>query len=136
MADIGPGRPATSLTFDDAVWREEVERFAARSRPRVAGETARRELERSLPASGFKACAADGPDGTRLPKCAKLFVPLGRSGSAAAPYGSSSRRRSPPRSSCVCWPSASVTRRVCAASYERAYKRLHDGIQISRPDLG
>ena len=129
MADIRPGRPAASLTFDDAVWREEVERYASGSGPRVAGEAARRKLERSLPGRGFKACAAEGPDGTRLPKCVKLFVPLGRSGSASAPYGFVFE-------AALAGTPATLELRLLAfgerhpppgvrSVYERAHKRLH-----------
>jgi hypothetical protein len=129
MADIRPGRLAASLTFDDAVWREEVERFAAGSRPRVTGEAARRELERSLPGIGFKACAAEGSDGTRLPKCVKLFVPVGHSSSASAPFGFVFE-------AAVAGKSATLELRLLAFGerhpppgvrtvYERAHKRLH-----------
>lgn len=87
MGDTPPRRRTASVIVDDDVWEQEVARFAAGSRPRVAAEVARREMERSLPAAGFQPCAADGPDRTRLPRCMKLYVPLGLSSSAAAPYG-------------------------------------------------
>ena len=47
---------------------------------------ARRELESRRPSAGWLPCEADGPGGTRLASCVKVYVPLGREPSAA-PYG-------------------------------------------------
>lgn len=129
MADIRPRRATFVVTFDDEVWSEEVQRFASGSRPRLAAESARRELERAPSGTGFESCAADGPDGSRLPRCMKLYAPLGRSGSAAAPFGfvfevslSATRERLELRLLAFGerHPPAGVR-----SVYERAHKRLH-----------
>lgn len=129
MSDSPRRRPAAAVAFDEEVWQQEVERFAVGSRPRVAAETARRELERSLPSRGFQSCAADGPDHSRLERCVKLYVPLGRSSSAAAPYGFVLE-------AALAATSKSLELRLLAfgerhppagarSVYERAHKRLH-----------
>lgn len=86
MADI-PGRLAVTLVFDDRVWAEEVERFGPNSRPRLSAVTARRELEHAGAGPGFQPCGSEGPDGTNLSGCMKVYLPLGRPSSSEAPYG-------------------------------------------------
>jgi hypothetical protein len=68
------------------VWQEEVHRFDKGSPVRQAAESGRRRLETERPSAGWLPCEAEGPGGTGLPGCVKLYLPLGREPSAA-PYG-------------------------------------------------
>lgn len=68
-------------------------------------------------------------EGTRLPSCVKLYVPLGASGASDAPYGFVFRLVQKPDKSIACQllafgvrhPDKPQTRSV----YARAHKRLH-----------
>jgi hypothetical protein len=60
--------------FDDAAWEEDLLRASAAAR-RVA-ENARAEFERNgVAIDQLKACQAEGPDGTELPHCLKVYLP-------------------------------------------------------------
>jgi hypothetical protein len=75
------------VVFGDREWVEEVERLNRNSLARARAETARREIETGRSRLAWKRCEAEGPSGTRLPGCRKLYVPLGEAGPSAAPYG-------------------------------------------------
>ena len=71
-----------------ATWQEEVERFAPRSAARVAADRERRRLEHDgLNIADLQACAAVGPDGTRLPGLVKVYVPISDAAASQRPYG-------------------------------------------------
>jgi hypothetical protein len=128
---ISSGRslPPVSVRFDREEWLEEVERLEERSLSRVQAERARREVEGGTVPFDWKKCEAEGEDGTRLPGCSKLYVPLGRQGASEAPFGFVFQLAQDPDGSLV-WnfvafgerhPNNPATRTV----YERAHKRLH-----------
>jgi hypothetical protein len=74
-----PRRPgAARVVFDDAFWLDDLARTDTPGR-RVA-EDARRQFEADgVPVAELRACDAEGRDGTRLPGCVKVYLPL--------PYG-------------------------------------------------
>ena len=84
MADIGV--PGERFAFDQDVWAEEVERFDARGKARAEAVRARRDLARPGARIPARACDPDARDGTRLERCAKVYVPIGVEPSRA-PYG-------------------------------------------------
>ncbi len=70
-----PRRPGRArVVFDDVLWHNDLAR-ATREAARVA-EHARRSLEQHGAAiEELRRCEDPGPDGTRLPRCMKLYVP-------------------------------------------------------------
>jgi len=87
MAERRQGAAEISIEFDEEVWVEEVERLRSRSPARARAEKARREIEADRSGLRWQPCEEDGPQGTRLGGCVKLYVPLGQEGASAAPYG-------------------------------------------------
>jgi hypothetical protein len=60
--------------FDEAAWAADLLRASAAGR-RVATD-ARNEFETNgVPIEHLKACEPEGPAGTRLPHCVKVYVP-------------------------------------------------------------
>jgi hypothetical protein len=116
--------------FGSKEWTEEVERFGSKSPARLQAQRARREIEAGRAALAWRRCRAQGaPDGTSLPGCVKLYVPLGKSGASDAPYGFVFRLQQESDGSLSLnfvafgerHPDNPATRTV----YERAHKRLH-----------
>lgn len=71
-----PERPARTppVIFGTAAWAEDVLRASAAAQ-RVA-EAARADYERDgVPVADLRACQAEGPDGTRLEHCVKVYLP-------------------------------------------------------------
>src|SRR6476646_4436601 len=87
MADTGKKPPTAAPIFGAQEWAEEVERYEPSAAARVSAAAARRELEAGKAKLVWRPCEAEGVDGTRLPGCRKLYVPLGREGASAVPYG-------------------------------------------------
>jgi hypothetical protein len=63
------------VRFDEGVWREALRGFSGRplqiaTRARSAAE------EHGVALVDVRPCEASGPDGTRLPGCAKLYLPV------------------------------------------------------------
>ena len=75
------------LVFGDTEWAEEVERYNANAVARTRAEVARREIESGKAKLTWRPCEPVGPDGTRLPGCRKLYVPLGDEGASTSPFG-------------------------------------------------
>jgi hypothetical protein len=77
------------VVFPAGVWRADVEgRYPASSRARVVAERARRALERrGIPERELQACEPEGPEGTQLAGCLKLYLPLGPSDPRERPFG-------------------------------------------------
>ena len=122
------GRPPVAIEFGSVEWDEEVGRFDPRSLARACAVTARRLIESGTVKLAWIRCKADGPGGTRLPGCRKLYVPLGKAPSEA-PYGFVFQLVEKADGS-LAWnmiafgerhPADKETRTV----YERAHKRLH-----------
>ena len=70
-------RPAVTppVVFDDAAWTEDLLRASGTAR-RVATE-ARGEFETNgVLIAQLKACEPEGPGGTRLPHCVKVYLPV------------------------------------------------------------
>ena len=80
------GQPDVPVRFEAEVWDEEVSRLRPGSAMRQAAEAARARLEAEPTAARWLACEAERPGQPRLPRCLKLYLPLGREPSAA-PYG-------------------------------------------------
>jgi hypothetical protein len=75
------------VEIDDEVWAEEVGRLREHSPARAQAEKARQEIEAHPTTVPWQPCEEDGPRGTRLANCVKLYVPIGQEGASAAPYG-------------------------------------------------
>jgi hypothetical protein len=121
--------PRVPIEFGAIEWEEEVERYNPRSVTRTQAQSARRTIEYGKALLDWKRCKADGPGGTELPGCRKLYVPLGKQGASQAPYGFVFQLIQKPDGS-LAWnliafgerhPTNNRTRSV----YERAHKRLH-----------
>lgn len=120
--------PTVPLVFGDREWKEEVERYEPKASARQRAVSARREIEAGRGKLVWRPCEAEGPGGTRLPGCRKLYVPLDQEGSSAAPYGFVFQLAKTEGG--FVWnfiafgerhPDNPSTRNV----YERAHKRLH-----------
>jgi hypothetical protein len=129
MPDAGKNLLSVPLNFGSDEWSEEVERLDRRSPARVQAERARRDIEGGKATPEFEKCEAGGEEGTSLPGCVKLYVPLGRQGASEAPFGFVFQLAQNSDGSLV-WsflafgerhPDIPATRTV----YERAHKRLH-----------
>lgn len=117
------------IHFDSGEWSEEVERLDRRSMARIQAERARRDIESGKAALDLEKCEAGGEEGTSLPGCVKLYVPLGQQGASEAPFGFVFQLAQNSDGNLV-WnflafgerhPDNPATRTV----YERAHKRLH-----------
>jgi hypothetical protein len=120
--------PAVAIEFREPAWREEVERLGPRSAARIQAERARREIEGGRASLKWQRCNPASDDGTVLPGCSKLRVPLNAPGTSAAPFGMVFRLTR--TTDGLAWvmiafgerhPDNPATRTV----YERAHKRLH-----------
>jgi hypothetical protein len=123
------GPPRVPVEFGSLEWKEEVDRYDSHSKARTQAQSARKAIEAGKAKLDWKRCKADGPGGTKLPGCRKLYVPLGKEGASQAPYGLVFQLIQKPDSS-LAWnliafgerhPTNERTRNV----YERAHKRLH-----------
>lgn len=123
------GLPPASIEFGSVEWREEVERYDRRSPARTHAQSARKTIETGTAKLDWKRCKADGPGGTKLPGCRKLYMPLGRQGASEAPCRFVFQLIQKPDGG-LAWnmiaygerhPADERTRNV----YERAHKRLH-----------
>jgi hypothetical protein len=129
MASAGENLPPVSVEFSSEEWGQEVGRLSPNSLGRAQAERARREIEAGQTKLAWKRCEAEGRDGTRLPGCRKLYIPLDGEGASAAPFGFVFQLAQKPDGALV-WnfiafgerhPQDRRTRSV----YERAHKRLH-----------
>jgi hypothetical protein len=121
--------PPVSIEFGSIEWKQEVERYHPSSRARAQAQSARKAIEAGTAKLDWKRCRPEGIDETKLPGCHKLYVPLGKQGASAAPYGFVFQLTQKANRS-LAWsflafgerhPSDGRTRTV----YERARKRLH-----------
>jgi hypothetical protein len=128
MSSAARKRPPVPVEFREPAWGEEVERLDPRSLARAQAERARREIEGGQAELRWERCEAEGPHGTRLPGCRKLYVPLGREGASAAPFGFVFRLTQNP--SGLSWVMIAFGERhpdnpQSKSVYARAHKRLH-----------
>jgi hypothetical protein len=115
------------VEFWEPVWAEEVERLQPRSVARVQAEKARRQIETGRRLAWLR-YDPFGPLG--LPLCRKLYVPLGRAGASAAPFGFFFRLTETHGG--LAWRLIAFGQRHpanprTASVYRRAFKRLHSG---------
>jgi hypothetical protein len=65
---------AVRVVFDEDPWAEDMARTT--SNGRTIAETIRRDYERhGCPVEDLRACDDEAQDGTRLPGCAKVYLP-------------------------------------------------------------
>ena len=123
------GQPPVPIEFGALEWEEEVERYRPRSTVRTQAQSARNAIEAGSARLDWKRCKTDGPGGTKLPGCRKLYIPLGKKAPSEAPHGFVFQLIQKPDNS-LAWnliafgerhPANERTRNV----YERAHKRLH-----------
>lgn len=122
------GRTPFPVEFGVAVWRREVERLAPRSPERQTAERARREIEAGRSNLHLIRCEAEGREGTSLPFCWKLYLPLDAMGSSAAPFGfvfhlSGIHRR--PVLQLIAYGERHPSNPRTKSVYQRAHRRLH-----------
>lgn len=131
--------PSASIKFGAEEWQEEVERYKPSSSARVQAQKARKEIDAGAAKLDWKRCRVESEDGSGLPGCQKLYVPLGKQGASDAPYGFVFQLVQNEDKS-LAWymiafgerhPSNPQTRSV----YERAHKRLH-GRYPAPPEQG
>lgn len=123
------GPPPVPIEFGSIEWEEETERYGPHSPARAQAKSARRTIETGTARLDWRRCKADGPGGTKLPGCRKLYVPLGKQGGAEAPYGFVFQLIQKPDNS-LAWNMIAFGERHPANPrsrnvYERAHKRLH-----------
>jgi hypothetical protein len=84
----GAGRRLRAA-FPAGVWAADVDaRYPSSSRARTVADGARREFERDgVPERELQLCEPEGPEGTRLDGCLKLYLPLGPSDPRERPFG-------------------------------------------------
>ncbi len=128
MAPSEKNLPPAALIFGAKEWAEEVERYEVSAIARVRAESARREVETGESKLVWRPCEVAGDDGTRLPGCRKLYIPLGREGASGAPYGFVFQLAKTPDG--LVWNFISFGERHpgnprSRSVYERAHKRLH-----------
>jgi hypothetical protein len=97
-------------------------------RGRIQATRARREIEKGDVALRWKRCRPEEADGTNLPGCSKLYIPLDKEGASAAPYGFVFRLTQ--GSNGLAWVMIAFgvrhpKDRHPRSVYERAHKRLH-----------
>lgn len=123
------GLPAVPVEFGAEEWDEEVDRLSERSPARGEALRARAVIESGTRKLRWLRCEAEGPDGTRLPGCRKLYIPVEQQGASSAPYGFVFQLVKKADGT-LAWnfiafgerhPRDLKTRSV----YERAHKRLH-----------
>ncbi len=128
MASPTKKLPPAPIIFGTREWEEEVERFDPKADARLKAQSARQEIEAGKGKPAWKPCEVQSDDGTHLPGCRKLYIPLGQEGASAAPYGFVFQLAKTEEG--LIWnfiafgerhPSNPQTRSV----YERAHKRLH-----------
>jgi hypothetical protein len=86
--DITEGRRLRAV-FPAGVWEADVEkRYPAASRVRIVAVESRRLFEaEGVPERELQGCEAEGPDGTRLAGCLKVYLPLGPGDPRERPFG-------------------------------------------------
>lgn len=129
MADKRPGErrvPGERFTFDPGVWREEVERFSSDAAAYRAAVAARRRIESAEARVVLRASDAVADDGTRLPACGKVYVPLDVEPSRA-PFGFVFIFRARPDGELIAQLVGFGERHPEQGHsvYERAHRRLH-----------
>jgi hypothetical protein len=116
----------------DHLWRQRVggggRAFRPQSRCATESASARKEIDAANGKPAWKPCEAPSDDGTYLPGCRKLYIPLYQEGASTAPFGFVFQLVKTAEG--LAWnfiafgerhPSNARTRSV----YERAHKRLH-----------
>jgi hypothetical protein len=122
--------PGFSIQFGVEEWQEEVERYRPSAIPRARAQSARRVIEAGSARLDWKRCRSDdGPSGTRLAHCLKLYLPLDKEGASAAPYGFVFQLQrtadDSPMLNFVAFGERHPDNERTKSVYTRAHKRLH-----------
>ena len=128
MATSGRGAMRVAVRITPEVWREEVERFDDRSRPRAAAERERPRLTQDgVRLADLERCAEHGADRTRLGGLVKVYVPISHTPSSERPFGFvlSPGRSQQDRYLALVAFGERHPRPGVRSVYERAHKRLH-----------
>lgn len=128
-------RPAlVAVEFDAAIWTAEVHRYRSGAVARAIAQRARREIdrERGVRRDLLLACEAQGPDGTRLERCVKLYLPASRPPSEA-PFGFVFEAVTSTAGMCLRLLAFGERHPTRGRSvYERAHLRLHGRLPRAR----
>jgi hypothetical protein len=128
MGQRGEGSSPLQVVFGAGAWRHEVERLRPRSTARLESERARRQIEARARRLRWLECNAESADGTWLPNCWKLYVPLDATGASAAPFGFVFRltaTNAGPVLQFVAFGERHPRNSRTKSVYERAHRRLH-----------
>jgi hypothetical protein len=121
----GRGPTRVAVRIDPEVWRDEVERFSARSTARIAAERERLPLqEHGLELAQLQRCAEVGDDQTRLSGLVKVYVPIREGAPSERPFGMVFSPELGPTLVLVAYGERHP-RPGTRSVYERAHKRLH-----------
>jgi hypothetical protein len=74
-----------AVRFDETVWREAVRGFSGEAARVAAAARSRTEAE-GVALAELRPCDAEGPDGTTLAGCAKLYLPVGDAPPSQRPF--------------------------------------------------
>jgi len=119
------GLARVAVKIDPDVWRDEVERFDARSSARLTAQRERRQLEaEGVPLGQLQRCGDLGDDQTRLPGLVKVYVPIIDAAPSERPYGMVFSPEPGPLLVFVAFGERHP-RPGTRSVYERAHKRLH-----------
>lgn len=128
MASATEKLPPAPIIFGVREWAEEVERFDPKAEARLKAQSARREIEAATGKPAWKPCEAQNDDGTVLPGCRKLYIPLNQEGASAAPYGFVFQLVKTPEGlfwNFIAFGERHASNPSTRTVYERAHKRLH-----------
>jgi hypothetical protein len=119
------GLARVAVKIDPDVWRDEVERFDARSSARITAQRERRQLEaEGVPLRQLQRCEDLGDDHTRLPGLVKVYVPIIEGAPSERPYAMVFSPEPGPLLMFVAFGERHP-RTATRSVYERAHKRLH-----------
>jgi hypothetical protein len=115
------------VRFDHAIWHEAMRGFSGQALQ--IATTARSATEqRGVALADVRPCDADGPDGTRLAGCAKLYLPAGEGPPSERPFAFVLQLARESASDLV-WVFVAFGHRHPAPGvrsvYERAHRQLH-----------
>lgn len=120
------------VRFHADIWTDEVERLQENSPARSAASRARAGIEADgLARDQLLACDAKGRDGTELPRCVKVYVPLGDRPASERPFGLVFEFTVTPTGLILRFIAFGERHPAAGARsvYERAHKRLHGRYQ-------
>ncbi len=123
-----------AVRFDEAVWREAVRGFSGR--PLELATSARTTVEQhGIVLPDVRPCEAEGPDGTRLAGCAKLYLPFVDAPPSERPFAFVLQLARDVDATLV-WVFVAFGPRHPGAGVRTVYERAHRQLHGRFPDRG